>query len=523
MNVVTENFEHSDFANQLESAAAENSTGFALKLFAALCICVINMLLARFLGTERYGVFVLGLTLVQFLVLLTTFGFKGSIHKYLPLFIAEKNPLHIKKLVFLGTIIVLSSSFFIMLVLNIFSGSIGDLFGSTDLASLMLFFSVLVVLISFTTLVGSMLNGFQKGWHNAVLTNGVNKILILMIFLLYLGCFGFRIRGILYAYMLSYLITLMLMGALVYEEYKRNTRGADQGEDTSFNTKGIIHLSLTLVMTGIVSRCILQGDRIIIGLFRHKGELGIYNIAAQISFLSICVLQFFSFIFLPIASGMFSTDDWRQINSFFSSITRWCILFSVPLVAGTVIYGMTILSIFGPEYTNAYVSLVILSLCWYIYITIGPVGPLLVLTESHKYHMYNNILVASGNIALNIILIPLIGIAGAACATLISIGLGHVLKFLRVRKELSIEVNKNNIVCSLVCLTGCMILCFTVKTIIRHVAEVTIWWVILNIGLLYAAVLILFIRSGRQEDKTIKDFIKKTIQILAQTWKRRLS
>jgi O-antigen/teichoic acid export membrane protein len=110
-----------------------------------------------------------------------------------------------------------------------------------------------------------------------------------------------------------------------------------------------------------------------------------------------------------------------------------------------VLFGKTILGLFGPGFIIAYVPLVILLTGQTINAMSGSVGFLMTMTGYEKQAAWIIGTGATANIALNAVLIPLFGILGAArilgaaIATASTTALWNVAMLIFVRKRLGID------------------------------------------------------------------------------------
>jgi O-antigen/teichoic acid export membrane protein len=97
-----------------------------------------------------------------------------------------------------------------------------------------------------------------------------------------------------------------------------------------------------------------------------------------------------------------------------------------------IIYNQEILTIFGEEYIVGGVVLMILTFGQFINAAVGPTGTILIMSGKQNYEVFNSIAICTLNIILNILLIPRMGISGAAVATASSIVIINIFKVLEV-------------------------------------------------------------------------------------------
>ena len=111
----------------------------------------------------------------------------------------------------------------------------------------------------------------------------------------------------------------------------------------------------------------------------------------------------------------------------------------VPVAAGLILFGRRFLLLFGPQYTSGQTALVLLSLGQLVNIVAGPVAGLLTMTGHERDVVMGVGLGTGANLALSLILIPLWGINGAACAAAASLILWNVFLVRRVRRRLALS------------------------------------------------------------------------------------
>lgn len=187
---------------------------------------------------------------------------------------------------------------------------------------------------------------------------------------------------------------------------------------------------------------------IMIGFFMGTEQAGFFSVASRIAAFISFSLQSVNTIYAPLISKLYTSgkmDDLQRITN----IAAWGIcLFSFPISILFIVFGKWILSIFGEEYTIAYIPLIILVVGQIINALTGSVGYLMNMTGYHKQS--NKILSISIviNIFLNYGLINSLGLVGAAIATMITTMIWNLKMFFWVKNKLGINssiFSRNNI------------------------------------------------------------------------------
>lgn len=207
----------------------------------------------------------------------------------------------------------------------------------------------------------------------------------------------------------------------------------------AFRTWLNVAIPLLLVQESLV--ILRQTDIVMLGFFfgDDTGPVGQYNAAARTATLGRFVLLALNSISAPMIAGLFARGDHHGLAYMTRTATRWVFWPSLAITIALAVMADPVLRVFGEGFVEAKAALWILLGAQMIGAAFGPVGHLLKLTGHHgkSMHVYGwTVLV---NIALNLGLIPLYGMNGAAMATGATIVLRNVWAYVLVRKHLKIH------------------------------------------------------------------------------------
>ena len=116
--------------------------------------------------------------------------------------------------------------------------------------------------------------------------------------------------------------------------------------------------------------------------------------------------------------------------------TTWNVLVAWPLYLTCAAMPGLVLSLFGPNYDSGRPVVVILALAMLIGTAAGPVDIALLMLGRSTQSLANNMAALVTNLALNLLLIPVMGITGAATAWAASIVVSNALPTWQIRKVL---------------------------------------------------------------------------------------
>jgi len=202
--------------------------------------------------------------------------------------------------------------------------------------------------------------------------------------------------------------------------------------------QGFGHIRKKMFVFGIhfvFSFVFFQLDTILLLLLKGEYDTGIYQSVFKFIMLPLAIPEIIMNVLLPVLSRLFSDskDDWMRVGNILS---KALMIIIVPLSLSLFIYSdELILFVYGIKYIDASPVLKIFSIIIFVRFILEPFA--LMLTTSERQHIRLNTVVIAAiiNLLLNIILIPIAGIIGAAIVSLITnIFVGFV--YISFNKEL---------------------------------------------------------------------------------------
>jgi len=182
-------------------------------------------------------------------------------------------------------------------------------------------------------------------------------------------------------------------------------------------------------------------DRVIIGYYLSNADVGIYLIALQLAALSSLTTIALRSTLWPKVSRWGKIGDFGLIEESISRAFSYSLILAVPVVAGGILLGDKLLYFFyGAEFARGYTTLVILLIVQIVNIFQFFFTMYLGALDRQKDAFKATAMAAAANIVLNLILIPVMGIDGAAIATLVSMVLNAVLACRALSRMIAIRV-----------------------------------------------------------------------------------
>ncbi len=168
-------------------------------------------------------------------------------------------------------------------------------------------------------------------------------------------------------------------------------------------------------------------------------DVGIYNSVVPIASLLLIPSVIFMQLFFPLITKEYSKKNFRLIKDLSQQIGKWIFMVNLPLLLIIILFpGVIINILFGKEYLIAENTLRILSLGLFS-MSISAISTyLLSMVGKSKIILKDSIIFSVINLILNLILIPLYGLNGAAFSTTVSYVLLSFIFIYQANKELGI-------------------------------------------------------------------------------------
>jgi O-antigen/teichoic acid export membrane protein len=184
---------------------------------------------------------------------------------------------------------------------------------------------------------------------------------------------------------------------------------------------------------GIVEITLGWLDILILGAFRPAAEVGVYAAVSRTVVAALFVLRATNKAFQPRISALLADGQREEAQTLYQVATWWLMAASLPIYITLALFPGFLLGIFGDGFQIGKTALLILSLAMLINVSTGNVNAVLVMGGKGLWNLLNSSAALTLNVLLNILLIPRIGLLGAAIAWAVSIVVPNMAAVLQVR------------------------------------------------------------------------------------------
>jgi O-antigen/teichoic acid export membrane protein len=288
--------------------------------------------------------------------------------------------------------------------------------------------------MSLLMLTGEALKAIGKV-RQALFLHGISTPLLLLLLALWLVS-RHGVEGIAWAFVVSNAGTAFL-GWVIWHSVMH-----DESVDPSLESwQAMLHSLAPLFWVSIMSLVIEWTGTLMLGALSTSEEVGVYGIVLKLVPLINLTVVVVNNSLAPRFAALYSNDDLDTIQQLARRVTRIATAFSLPVFLCFMFFPTYVLGLFGETFAGGAASLMILSAAKFINVTTGSVGYFLMMSGSER--IFRNIMVisAGGNIVLSAVLIPYLGMAGAAIATGMSLIFNNLAALIVIRRRFGIRVS----------------------------------------------------------------------------------
>jgi len=417
---------------------AVRGAGFvALMIFlSSVSAYILRIVLARKLSLEDYGLFYATFAFMMFFLTFRDMGLGSALIKFIPHYSIKKDYSKIKTIIVSAFIFqMIPSLILIAFFLSAGSYLAANYFHSDKAFIILIILSIYIFSSVFCRLTRDILTGFQDTkWYSLTEPLRIGITLFLVIPLLY---FGFGIFSPVIAFTIGVTITflVLLIGASKYFFIFKQPL-----KEFSSTTKQLFKFALPVIFTGLGAKVVAHLDVLLLTYFVPLTLVGAYNIILPTALLFLFFGKAVSQVLFPMTSELWGRQDQTRLSQGLKMIYTYSFLFTVPLIFTIFVFSDFFLGlIFGSQYTSSILAFRILLLgilCYIVAINnhtmISAIGKPIIVTKIVA-------IAAAINIILNIILIPIFDITGAAIATTISYIVTLILSTIKLTKFIKIS------------------------------------------------------------------------------------
>lgn len=392
-------------------------------LLARVCGFLRQFLVIRMLSPTSYGLFTLSLTIVNVLVALGCLGLYNGVQRFIAYNVAKDDLPKVKGTIRSSLMIVSAMGVMLMILTMGLSSSMAGFFGKPQLKDLLLIMAPMVPFNIISMIIAAYFLGLHKPGPTIWVQDigfGLVSVIAILAALLIVRSVSSAAIGIAISFSLVFLGSIYIFVSRWPLDLK-STRAAPI-------TKALLYFSLPLFLADSLYLIMGNVDNVVVGHYLSSAKLGFYNAAFLLMSLIPIFLGAVSIMYLPVATSLKVVGHHDESLSLYQSSTRWLFILTLPLFLTFFLFpAQTLALLFGTRYTAAATSLWILSLGAFINTFLGPNNFALVAYGETRLVLYGSLAPAAVDVVICLLLVPRIGISGAAIATAVALGVSNLM------------------------------------------------------------------------------------------------
>ena len=420
---------------------------FVFQILGIVCGYIFTLLVTRNLSAEAWGMFTIAFTILQIASIVGRLGMDTALLRFVGEYSSTGNLVLVRDVYLKALKLVVPFSIFLSFILLLLSPNIAKyIFHKDYLASFFRITSIALVPFVLLFINRESIRGLKKIKEFSFLKNVSIPFLAFLILLLSLRFFKNNllplvvyVSAIFITFVLSLLLWLKNLKSKRFVDLKRSEISKTYTL-RSISYKNLLSVSIPMLLSVSMLLIMKWTDTIMLGIFRSVQEVGIYSLAFKVSIITSTTLTAINTIAAPKFAEFWGKGDIKGLGKVARQSTRLIFWSSFPVLLILWIFPEYILSIFGENFRSGATVLRILTFGQFVNSISGSVAYMLQMTGKQKAFRNIILLAAIINIVLNYLMIPYMGIKGAAIASTISLIFWNIVSVIYCYKSLKINI-----------------------------------------------------------------------------------
>ncbi len=390
-------------------------------MVGVLFVFITRLIIARFGLQSNYGTFSLAIVILQIAVLLSGLGLHRGATRYIAHFRSSNDHASIRTTMFSSLRFSILTSFIVGLIIYFSADYIAvNFFKDPDLAKAMKIFAFGVPLTNLIRMLISFFQGYDRVAPGVFFQNVVMNGITLLILIVIVNA-GFAFDTVFYAYLGSIVITSVFFVVYTARKLPQRITMNDIRKSPPVSRE-LLQFSLPLLGSSIITMLMINVDTIMLGYYKTMDVVGLYNAAHPLATFIGVPLTALVLIYTPVATGLFSQNKITELRRNYIVLTKWLVSITLPVFLVMFLFPeATVRLFFGQEYMEAAPALRILSIGIIVNNMMGPNNETLIAKGHPRFVLWTTTSTAALNVILNMLLIPPMGMEGAAIGSAVSL------------------------------------------------------------------------------------------------------
>jgi O-antigen/teichoic acid export membrane protein len=390
---------------------------------------LIGLLLARLLGPADYGLYHLAISAATLFAAISSLGLDDAMVRYVAILSGRKDRPGVWGTIQIGLGLTLPLATVMGGVLYFAAPLVAEgLFDEPDLTPVLHVMAIVVPFLTLSNVLLGITRGFGRMDHAALGENVVQSVVRVVLLLIlalvgldvYLAAIVFGVADLASSITFAYFINRDFpLRPSAHTEVRRDFRG-------------VFGFAFPLWLSGLLNNFRSNIQILLLGGLATSVSVGVFAIVAQVNTVGHAIYRAVIVAVKPLLAQLHDRGEREDLSHIYTTTTRWLLMANMPFFLGMVLYPASVLAIFGDAYTAGAAALTVMAAAELINAGTGICGSLVDMTGHTGAKLFNSVLFLVMVAVTNALLIPPLGVLGAAIAYLISITTVNLARMLEM-------------------------------------------------------------------------------------------
>ncbi len=383
------------------------------------------ILVARAAAQDDVGLFNLSLSIVTIVMVFSDLGLVSSLLRFVPYYEGKGEKGKISALLRSAYVIVVAAGLLFMALLWLSADYLGAAYQSPRLPDAVRMLVPFIFFGGIFRLHYTYMQGRTDIRSMQMIQNSQNTLkLVLTAILFYV--YSPSVLMMAAGFIISHIIAI----ALSIPYVRKDSEGLPPASSITLGemVREVLPFGAMLSVLNGFTTAIASADRVLLGYLSAPAEalrtVAIYSYASALSVVLITLPAAIEAIFLPVISRLVGKGDPSLIRSATETAQRWTLLVTMPLAIVMIVFSSDIIGVlFGDAYRPGALAMSIITFAYLVRCYASVLANTLAAMRLVGLELRIYLVIAAANVALNILLIPPLGMEGSAIATVASFAL----------------------------------------------------------------------------------------------------
>lgn len=422
--------------------------------FAAVAALVLTAIVGNTLGASGTGLFFQAMGIFTILTQVLRLGTNSGIVRY----IAEQRAFHRVgaewRIVLFATVPVAVVSGVVSLAIWLLSDALGTWLAAptdadelADLLRAMTPFVVMGALIGVLQIASRMLRGVTTFTLLQSVLLPASRLLTVLVAVSFAGVAAW---GAFEAWLWPIPVWLVITVVILIGPFLRDFRRRSESDAASRPSFGAFwRFNAPRTVSSGLETALEWSDVLIVAALASPSAAGVYAVITRAVRAGGVVDKAMRVAVSPTISALLARENYEESTRLHTSVVRAMILMNWPFYMLLVSMGAAVLNIFGEEFRSGWGPMVLLALAMMFQTACGMLQSILLQGGKSTWQMYNKAIALALSVAGNLILVPILGIWGAAVTWVIVVVADNFIAAVQVHRGMHVNLQPSRLVAAM--------------------------------------------------------------------------